>query len=119
MKLPTLCTELRGIDWQTLAGNLGVDSVKIQTIQQQHPNNVGRCMMDMLDHWTKNGEDVSWAHVAFALKKMFKVELAERISMKYCSNITTDSPGGGGGGGGCGGCGYVCLFVCIHYCYCH
>ena len=66
-------------------------SVQIRTIQLDRPHSISSCRLEMLDWWMKNGEDISWAHIAVALRNMYKDQLAERIVRKYCSRIGMDS----------------------------
>ena len=67
-------------------------SVQIRTIQLDRPHSASSCRLEMLDWWMKNGEDISWAHIAVALRNMYQDQLAERIVRKYCTVVGIDGP---------------------------
>ena len=91
-------TELNGVEWTTLGSYLDVPLVQIQVIQQTY-HTQQRCLMEILDWWMKNGEQVTWDHIAVALNNMHRYELGERIVRRYCSQIQTDHGSSGDASG--------------------
>ena len=90
LKISSLCTELRGQDWQALGSQLNVPGATLSRIHQEYLSDPRRCMAEMFDSWLKQGEDVSWNQVAVALRNLHQMDLATRLIRKYCTGTETD-----------------------------
>ena len=56
------------VDWYPLGVQLDVPTDKMRRFEIIHRGNPARCMLDMLEYWMHNSENVSWHYLAEALK---------------------------------------------------
>ena len=50
--------------------HLGVETHKLEKIEENHPRDVDRQMTEVIKHWQRNNTDCSWGALASAVEKM-------------------------------------------------
>ena len=82
--------ELRDVtaaDWFRLGVQLGIKTAKLREIETDHPRDVQRCKLEVLDWWLRNMPQVSWEKLANALHKIGGYDaLAQRLKKKMPLN---------------------------------
>ena len=53
-----------------LGMHLGVETYKLEKIEENYPRNVDRQMAEVIKHWLRNSSDCSWGALASAVEKM-------------------------------------------------
>lgn len=56
--------------WYLLGIQLGVDPSKLEQFQANHPGDVERCKVDVLQHWLNNVDVPSWRSLAGAVQRL-------------------------------------------------
>ena len=50
--------------------HLGIETHKLEKIEENHPRDVDRQMTEVIKHWLRNNSDCSWGALASAVEKM-------------------------------------------------
>lgn len=83
-------SELRDVtaaDWFTLGVKLGIKTAKLREIETDHPRDVQRCKLEVLDWWLRNIPQVSWEKLADVLHNIGGYDaLAQRLKKKMPRN---------------------------------
>ena len=56
--------------WYLLGIQLGVEPSKLDQFQANHPTDVERCKVDVVQHWLNNVGDPSWKSLADAVERL-------------------------------------------------
>lgn len=79
-----LSNELRSVSkWYQLGIKLGLQPYQLHQIEKEHPAEIERCKIEMLDLWQRNNPGATWSHIVTALKEMGELTTAEKIQMNY------------------------------------
>jgi len=79
-----LSSELKSVaDWHQLGIKLGLPPSKLRQIEEEHPNNIERRKVEVVDSWLQSTPGASWGHIVTALKQLGDLTTAERIGLKY------------------------------------
>ena len=84
----SVLTELVGInkEWSLLATVLDIPKHDIKEIEINHPQDVRRCLVEMVDKWLElQASQVSWTTLCQALRHPLvgRTDIAEAIEHKY------------------------------------
>lgn len=69
--------------WYEVGIYLGVDESELDKIEEDNPNNCGRCLLKMLKRWRKMAMPKTWLAVVQALKSIGEEKRAEETRAKY------------------------------------
>lgn len=84
MNVQKLSNELSSVsNWYQLGIKLGLQPYQLRQIEKEHPAEIERCKVEMLDLWQRNNPGATWRHIVTALKEMGELTAAERIQMNY------------------------------------
>ena len=71
--------------WYTLGVDLGLLKPTLDTIEDEYPHNVSRCLLECISQWLKKADKVikkgepTWDSLASALRNIGEVAAAEKI----------------------------------------
>ena len=80
------------VDWMRLGLALGLHYTTLKAIEYDHPNQIGKCKMELLAAWLQQCDIVpqvgvpSWSVLQGALRRIGEEELADRI-MVSCESM--------------------------------
>ena len=78
-----LVSELSSVvDWFHLGVSLEVPEAELHKMEADH-RKTDRCKIEMLDWWTRNGEQPKWSAIVTALVGIGMKVLAQKIAIKY------------------------------------
>ena len=76
----------------TLGVHLGIELPKLKKIERNHPRDVDRQMIEVIEYWRQSRSDHSWGALAIAVEKMGgHGNLVEKLRDKHLENTTTTS----------------------------
>ena len=82
--MKNLSSELKLVsDWHQLGIRLGLLPAQLRQIEKEHPGDIERRKVEVVDLWLRNTPEASWRHIVIALREMGDLSAAERIELKY------------------------------------
>jgi len=79
-----LSSELKLVaDWHQLGIKLGLLPAQLRQIEREHPGDIERRKVEVVDLWLQSTPGASWRHIVTALREMGDLSAAERIELKY------------------------------------
>ena len=84
LNVKNLSSELKLIaDWHQLGIRLGLLPGQLRQIEKEHPGDIERRKVEVVDLWLQSTPGASWRHIVTALREMGELTTAERIELKY------------------------------------
>ena len=82
--MKNLSSELKSVDdWHQLGIRLGLLPPRLRQIEREHPVDIERRKVEVVDLWLQHIPGASWRHIVTALREMGDLTTAERIELKY------------------------------------
>ena len=82
--MKNLSSELKLVaDWHQLGIKLGLLPAQLRQIEREHPGDIERRKVEVVDLWLHSTPGASWRHIVTALREMGDLSAAERIELKY------------------------------------
>ena len=73
-----------------LGVQLGIESHELDKIEENHPRDVNRQMIEVIKYWLRNSSDCSWGALAIAVEKMGgHGNLVQELGDRHLENTTT------------------------------
>ena len=70
--------------------HLGIETHKLEKIEENHPRDVDRQMTEVIKHWQRNSSDCSWGTLANAVEKMGKHgNLVKKLRVRHKEALKT------------------------------
>ena len=70
--------------------HLGIETHKLEKIEENHPRDVDRQMTEVIKHWQRNNTDCSWEALANAVEKMGEHEnLVKRLRDRHLDTLNS------------------------------
>ena len=82
--MKNLSSELKLVaDWHQLGIRLDLLPAQLRQIEKEHPGDIERRKVEVVDIWLQHTLGASWRHIVTALIEMGHLTTAERIELNY------------------------------------
>lgn len=79
-----LASELKYVaNWYQLGIKLGLRPDRLRQIEMEHPGDIERYQLELVDLWLQNTPCASWRQIITALRELGELTTADRIEQEY------------------------------------
>ena len=76
------------VDWFTLGHQLDIDIGALENIKENH-HTANQRLIVMLKKWQDTYPERGWSHIVDALRKLGLNNLADKVNVEYCSDVSS------------------------------